>query len=58
MRKPHAYKAESLQRGRQQAICLKLASHYWLVQQWAPGTRFALLDEPAVAPRMAGQYHD
>src|SRR5690606_37312074 len=24
--------------------------HCWLVQQWAPSTRFALLDKPAVAP--------
>ena len=24
--------------------------HCWLAQQWAPGARFALLDEPAVAP--------
>src|SRR5689334_19778003 len=23
--------------------------HCWLVQQWAPGTRFALLGKPAVA---------
>ncbi len=23
----------------------------WLAQQWTPGTRFALLDEPAVAPK-------
>ena len=24
--------------------------HCWFVQQWTPGTRFALLDKPAVAP--------
>jgi hypothetical protein len=23
--------------------------HCWLAQQWTPGTRFTLLDEPAVA---------
>jgi hypothetical protein len=29
-----------------------LGCHCWLVQQWAPGTRFALLDKPAVAPTL------
>jgi len=28
----------------------------WLAQQWNPGIRFALLDEPAVAPNMAIQH--
>ena len=28
----------------------------WLVQQWNPGTRFTLLDEPAVAPNRTPQY--
>ena len=27
-----------------------LVCHCWLVQQWAVGTRFALLVKPAVAP--------
>src|SRR5688572_13556307 len=27
-----------------------LGCHCWLDQQWAPDTRFALLDQPAVAP--------
>lgn len=30
--------------------CVHFGCHSWLVQQWTPGTRFALLDKPAVAP--------
>ncbi len=29
---------------------IRVGCHCWLAQQWTPGTRFALLDEPAVAP--------
>jgi len=27
--------------------------HCWLVQQWNPGTNFALLGKPAVAPNLS-----
>jgi hypothetical protein len=35
--------------GRRRARRRRIGRHCWLAQQWVPGTRLALLDEPAVA---------